>query len=353
MPTEGRASDAELLARFPRVFVTGGSGFIGSHVVQRLIEAGSEVVVLLLPGDRAPALDAVQALAGPRLSRVTGDLTQVDALARAMEGASLVIHLAAIYAIWLPRPRLMWEVNVEGTRHIVQAARRAGVRRVVHTSSIAAVGLRPGHEVADEDDGFSDWGGDDYVVSKYVSELEALAARHADLDVVVVNPAFPFGPNDSAPTPTGKMVLDTLRGRMPFVTTGGFCAVDVRDVAEGHLLAALRGQSGRRYILGAHNVSFGEFSAAVAEAAGRKPPRLVVPPEALIAAGRFAEAVATRLTRRPPMMTERSVRYLAGNWRYFSCERARRELGYSPRPLADAIRASVAWFREQRLAKVQ
>lgn len=332
----------ELARRFPSVFVTGGAGFIGSHVVRRLVEEGVQVTVVVLPNDRAPALDG---LPPDRVRRVTGDLSDASALARAMEGARLVIHLAAIYAIWLPRPRLMWEVNVEGTRNIMRAAKMAGVPRVVHTSSIAAIGQRAGMEPADEDDLFDEWDGDDYVRSKYVSELEALAFAGPDLEVVAVNPAFPFGANDTAPTPTGRMIRDTLAGKMPFVTDGGFNAVDVRDVAEGHLLGALHGTSGRRYILGGDNVSFADFAATVAAMAGRRPPRLVMPTRALAGVGRVAEWTATHVTRRPPLMTERSVTFMAGRWRYFSTARAQRELGYNPRPFEEAIAASVEWFR--------
>lgn len=334
----------ELARRFPRVFVTGGAGFIGSHVVARLVEEGVQVTALVLPNDPARALAP---FSSEVVRRVTGDLSDASALARAMEGTSLVIHLAAIYAIWLPRPRLMWEVNVEGTRNIMRAAKMAGVPRVVHTSSIAAIGNRHGPEPADEDDLFHDWDGDDYVRSKYVSELEALAFAGPDLEVVAVNPAFPFGANDSAPTPTGRIVRDTLAGKMPFVTEGGFNAVDVRDVAEGHLLGALRGVSGRRYILGGDNVTFAEFSAKIAALAGKKAPSFVMPTRALTAVGRIAEWTATWVTHKQPLMTERSVSYLAGRWHWYSTARARRELGYSPRPLDDGIAASVAWFISQ------
>jgi dihydroflavonol-4-reductase len=160
MGSNGHDPIAGIAERFPRVFVTGAAGFIGSHVVERLVGHGVHVVALVLPNDEAPSLAGIPA---DKLTRISGDLSAVDVLARAMEGCGLVIHLAAIYAIWLPRPRLMWDVNVQGTRNIMTAARMAGVRRVVHTSSIAAVGHREGPVAADEDDLFDDWDGDDYV----------------------------------------------------------------------------------------------------------------------------------------------------------------------------------------------
>ncbi|HRE91174.1 MAG TPA: NAD-dependent epimerase/dehydratase family protein [Myxococcota bacterium] len=326
--------------------MTGAAGFIGSHVVRRLAEEGCEVVALVLSNDPGRSLLGWPVELSRRVTRVDGDLSDPHRLAQQMQGASLVIHLAAIYAIWLPRPALMWEVNVEGTRHVMRAAKAAKIRRVVHTSSIAAIGSRPGMELADEELGFNDWAiADDYVLSKYVSELEALAFNGGELEVVSVNPAFPFGANDTGPTPTGKMVADTLAGRMPFVVEGGFNAVDVRDVAEGHLLGAMFGQPGRRYILGGHNVEYREFSEKVAAIAGTKPPRVVVPTPVIRGAGQVLGFVADHLTRKKPMMTGRSVAYLSGRWLWFSIERARAELGYAPRPLEDAIRSSVAWFQ--------
>jgi len=341
----GHRSVAGIAERFPKVFVTGAAGFIGSHVVRRLAEEGCEVTALVLANDPGRALLALPDELKRRVTRVDGDLSDVGRLKRQMEGANLVIHLAAIYAIWLPRPALMWEVNVEGTRHIMRAARAAGIRRVVHTSSIAAVGSRPGQEVADEEVGFNDWDiADDYVLSKYVSELEALAFCAPDFEVVSVNPAFPFGADDTGPTPTGKMVKDTLAGRMPFVVEGGFNAVDVRDVAEGHLLGAMFGASGRRYILGGHNVGYREFATMVAGIAHRAPPRFTAPTAVIRRAGAAMEWWSTQVSKKPPMMTERSVAYLTGRWLWFSTARAESELGYRPRPLAEAIERSVAWF---------
>jgi len=345
-PLDAAQASAEVTrfaAHHARVFVTGAAGFIGSHVVRRLVDLGVEVTALVLPGDAAPSLAPV----ADRVRVVHGDLASAERLEAWMREArvDLVIHLAAIYALWLSRPRAMFDVNVQGTRNLLTAARAAGVPRVVHTSSIAAVGVLPGQAVADEDTPFNEWDvANDYVLSKYIAELEAFRLGGDGLDVVAVNPAFPFGADDTAPTPTGKMVLDTLRGRLPFVVEGGFNAVDVRDVAEGHLLGALFGRPGRRYILGGDNITFRGFAERVAALARRRPPAVTLPTPFVTRAGRLAELVADHVTRRPPMFTERSVAYMAGRYSYFSTARAQAELGYRPRPLDEAIRASIDWF---------
>ena len=329
----------------PRIFVTGGAGFIGSHVVKRLVELGREVVCLVLPGDTARALDGVS------YERVTGDLSSEDKLAEAMAGCDLVIHLAAIYALWLKRPEMMYEVNVVGTANLMNAARRAGVKRVVHTSSIAAVGILPGKAVSDETTHFNDWNDSDpYVFSKYISELEALRHNGNGLEVVAVNPAFPFGADDRAPTPTGKLIVNALTGKTPFTLNGGFNAVFVGDVAEGHLLAAVKGTPGERYLLSGHNVTYDEFAHELADLAGRRAPSLTVPNPLAKGMGWLAEQVADNVTQKPPIATYRSIGYIAGRHLYFSSEKAQRELGYPVTPLRDALRPALDWF-EPRLSQ--
>jgi dihydroflavonol-4-reductase len=334
-----RATSEAFASRFPRAFVTGAAGFIGSHVVERLLDAGVEVTCLVMPGDAAPAL------AGLPVRRVEGDLLRPESYAHHLAGHPIAFHLAAIYALWLPVPRRMFDVNVGGTRAFLAAAREAGVPRVVYTSSIAAVGTRAGEAVSDETEPFADWDvANDYVVSKYIAELEAFAQAAPGFDVVAVNPTFPFGRADRAPTPTGKLVFDVVRGRLPLVVAGGLNVVDVRDVAEGHLLGALRGESGRRYLLGGENVTFADLASRVARAADRTPPRFTAPASVFIGLGRAAELVATHLLRRAPTYTERGVAYTAGRWLWVDTARAQRELGYAPRPIDEAIARAVSWF---------
>ncbi len=324
-----------------RAFVTGGSGFIGHLVVQMLLEAGLEVTCLLLPDDGAPLLEDKD------IVRVRGDLGHEEELAALLEGHDVVFHLAAIYALWMKRPARMWEVNVDGTRRLMRAARDAGVRRVVHTSSIAAVGHREGQALSDEETAFNDWAvADDYVLSKYISEKEALSHDGDGLEVVAVNPSFPFGHGDLGPTPTGRLILATLEGMVPFWTRGGFNAVDVRDVALGHLLAAAHGRPGERYLLSGENVTFKEFGRRVAAAAGVRPAFFQAPVAALKAVG-HAEVALAELVGRPPLMTPKSIAYTAGRFTWFDHRKAREELGYEPRPLDGALRASIAWFRHR------
>ncbi len=326
-----------------RAAVSGASGFIGAHLVRHLLEQGVEVSALVLPGDAAPALAPFD------VRQTVGDIASGHGFDDWLEGCDALFHLAAIYAIWTPEPAEIHRVNVGGTQRVMRAARAAGIRRVVHTSSIAAVGVRPGRLQANEDTVFDDWEiADDYVRSKFVSELAALAERDDDLEVVVVNPAFPLGPGDLGPTPTGQVVLDMATGRLPVRIDGGLNIVDVRDAAEAHLLAWQRGLSGRRYILAGHDISHADLASLVARAAGRKPPRLKVPTAAMVAAGRISERLADRVTHRRPMMTEKAVRYTVGRHLWYDGSRARQELGWSPRPLGDTVDAAVAWLLGQR-----
>ena len=319
--------------------VSGASGFIGAHLVQHLLDQGVAVSALILPGDAAPALAPFE------LRRVHGNIASGDGLDEWMKGCDAVFHLAAVYALWSPEPAKIHRVNVGGTQNVMRAARAAGIRRVVHTSSIAAVRSRPGRLQANEETRFDEWEiADDYVRSKYVSELAALAERDADLEVVVVNPAFPLGPGDLAPTPTGRVVRDMATGRLPVLIDGGLNVVDVRDAARAHLLAWQRGRSGRRYILAGHDVTHRDLALAVASAAGRRPPRLRVPAAAMIAAGRLSERLADRVTHRNPMMTERAVRYTVGRYLWFDGSRSRQELGMTVRPLEQTVHAAVRWF---------
>jgi dihydroflavonol-4-reductase len=316
--------------------VTGAAGFIGAAVVRARGRRGGAVRGLVEPGGAGAAPTGIEV--------VEADVRDPAAVAGAMAGIDVVYHLAAIYRLWLPDPRAIDEVNVEGTRVVLAAARAAGVARVVHTSSIAAIGPARDGEVADEDTPYrEDAATSPYVRSKHRSEQLALAAAAAGQPVVIVNPAFPFGPGDRGPTPTGRFVLDALRGRVPGVPDGGFNAVDVDDVAEGHVLAAERGAIGRRYLLAGHDVTYREFYRAVAEVGGLAPIERRLPSAALRAVGWLGERAA-RVTGREPTITYAAACYAARRI-WYDGSRARRELGAPRTPLRDTLARAIADFR--------
>lgn len=323
-----------------RALVTGGAGFIGASLVQLLLERGVSVRVMKVPGDPATNLRDVMG----RIDLVDGDLLDPASLRRALDGCDTLFHLAAIYATWLPVPRKMFDVNVEGTRNILSAARELGVARVVHTSSIAAVGCREGAP-ADETCRFNEWDiASDYVLSKYISELEAQRFAQEGMNITIVNPAFPFGWGDIGPTPTGAIIQLLLKG-MPAIMGGGLNAVGVSDVAMGHILAAERGRVGARYILGGENHTYTGFAKRVARVAGIRGPRITLPGKLFLAGGMIGDLVADHVTHRQPVLAHKSVAYAADRNLWFDIARAKAELGYDPAPLDQHIEQAVRWFR--------
>jgi dihydroflavonol-4-reductase len=315
-----------------RALVTGATGFIGSHVVAALVAAGAEV----------RGFDREQPTSH---EGVRGDILDAGALERAMRGCDAVFHLAAVYSYARARAREMQAVNVDGTRAVLEAAVRAGVRRIVHTSSCATCGPVPGRE-ATEADAPPSWElAVPYKRTKLEGERLALAAAHGGLDVVVVNPTTPVGRGDRGPTPTGKMVADVARGRArTYLIGGALNVVAVEDVAAGHMLAFDRGRSGERYLLGGENLSLREVFTIAAQAAGRRPPPIGVPWAAAYAAARAGDACLRLVGREPSLLVVDEVR-LARLPMTFDDAKARSELGYAPRPareaLATAARAAV------------
>jgi dihydroflavonol-4-reductase len=304
-----------------RALVTGATGFIGSHVVAALAAAGHEVLGF---DRRAPA-------------DVVGDVLDARALARAMRGCDAVFHLAALYSYARAHARAMQAVNVDGTRAVLDAAARAGVRRVVHTSSCATCGPVAGR-AATEGDQPPGWElAVPYKRTKLEGERLALSAARNGLDVVVVNPTTPVGPGDRRPTPTGKMVADVARGRAhAYLTGAALNVVAVEDVAAGHLLSFERGRSGERYLLGGENLSLREVFATVARAAGREPPRVRVPWTLAYGAARAGDAALRLVGREPSLLVVDAVR-LARLPMTFDDAKARRELGYESRPAREAL----------------
>jgi dihydroflavonol-4-reductase len=324
-----------------KTLVTGASGFIGSAVVRRLLQRGKEVRCYVEPGARTVNLDGLD------VEIVVGDVNDREAIGRALDGCDTLYHLAAIYAVWLRDPSLMYRVNVEGTKTVLWAAYKANLDKVVYTSSIAAVGRREDGEPTDETHEFTerDWDeGNGYIRSKWLSENDALRFAREGLPLVVVNPAFPFGERDIGPTPTGGFIVSALKKELPGVADAGFCAVDVEDVAEGHILAAERGRVGERYILGNHNVTFRDFYRLVEKVSGVPAPRRKLAAPLALGMSWAMERWADRVSHKPPRATFKATRY-ALSTHYYDNAKARRELDLPVTPLEDTVRKAVDWFR--------
>jgi dihydroflavonol-4-reductase len=314
-----------------KALVTGATGFIGSHVAAALAAAGAEVRAF---DRRAPP----EVAAG--VEAVPGDVLDVDALVRAMRGCDAVFHLAAVYSYARGHAREMQAVNVDGTRAVLDAAARAGVRRVVHTSSCATCGPVAGRTATEADEPPRWELAVPYKRTKLEAERLALGAASDGLEVVVVNPTTPVGPGDRRPTPTGKMVADVARGRARVYLTGAALnVVAVEDVAAGHLLAFEHGYSGERYLLGGENLPLREVFAIVARAAGRPPPRIGVPWALAFGAAHAGDTALRLIGREPSLLVVDEVR-LARLPMTFDDARARRELGYASRPAEQALESA-------------
>jgi dihydroflavonol-4-reductase len=324
-----------------KTLITGSTGFVGSAVLRQLINAGHSVRALIRHNsDR-------RNLAGLPVEIFTGDLTDRPSLDRALGGCSTLFHVAADYRLWVPNPQELYETNVTGTRHIMLAAAQAGVTRIVYTSSVATLGLTPDGSPADENTPVSlaDMIGH-YKRSKFLAEAEVRRmAEEQRLPVVIVNPSTPVGPRDIKPTPTGRMIVDAASGRMPAYVDTGLNLIHVDDVAIGHLLALERGEMGERYVLGAVNMTLKEILTALAAVTGRRPPRIRLPHNLVLPIAYVSEAWARIAGGNEPRVTLVGVR-LAKKRMFFSTEKARRALGFHPRPIEEALRDAVDWFRE-------
>jgi len=319
--------------------VTGGTGFVGAHVVRALLARGESVRCLVREGSDRRNLDGLD------VELAIGDLRRPETLEPAVAGCDRLFHCAADYRLWTPDPRELYESNVVGTRRLLEAARRAGVGRVVYTSSVGALGIEPGGKPADERTPVSlERMIGHYKRSKFLAEREAEAAAAQGLDVVIVNPSTPVGELDVKPTPTGQMIVDFLAGRMPAYVDTGLNLIDVRDVAEGHLLAAERGRLGQKYILGHLDMSLLDIFRTLEMLTGIRAPRFRVP-HWLPWLAALGSTTASRLTRRPPRISLESVR-MSRYRMYFDPAKAVRELGLPQTPVEEALGRAVAWFRE-------
>ncbi len=322
-----------------RVLVTGGSGFVGSSVARLLLQEGFSVRALVRPTSNRSNL------AGLNVETVEGDLSLPHSLPGALKGIEYLFHVAADYRLWVPDPELIYLVNVEGTRRLMEAALDAGVERIVYTSSVATLGLHADGSPSDEEvpASISDMIGH-YKRSKFLAEEIVRKMCDAEgLPAVVVNPSTPVGPRDIKPTPTGRMIRDAGAGRIPAYVDTGLNVVHVDDVAMGHLLALRSGQIGRRYILGGENLSLREILARIAAISGRKPPRLCLSPGLILPVAIVSELWARCIGGADPLVTRDGLR-MARKKMYFSSARAESELGYRFRPANEALEDALRWF---------
>ena len=327
-----------------KALVTGATGFIGAAVARSLIGAGTEVRVLVRPSSD------LRNLRDLKVEQAHGDLRDRDSLRRALTGCSQLYHVAAHYALWARDPAIFYEINVAGTRMLLETAREVGTERIVYTSTIGAIGLPPNGGLGTEQTAVSllHMAGD-YKRSKYLAEQEVLKLAQAGLPVVIVNPSAPVGLGDVKPTPTGQMIVDFMKGRMWAYIETGMNLIDVEDVAIGHLRAMERGRVGERYILGHENLTLREIFTLLSRLTGIPAPRLKLPWQAILPLAYANRWFADYLSHRPPRIPLEGVR-MAKYHMHYDCTKAVRELGLPQTPAEVALGKAVKWFRENGYA---
>ena len=325
-----------------KVLVTGATGFIGGNLARKLVERGHQVKALVRPGSNTMIIDSIGDRTGVEV--MPGDILDAESVGRGLQGCQWVFHCAAAYTFWSKNPGDIYQTNVEGTAIVLDAAERAAVQRVVYTSTVGTIGLpvmglgtecteMPAAQLVGN-----------YKKSKYQAEQIALEKARQGLPLVVVNPTATVGPWDVKPTPTGKIVLDYLRGRMPAYIDTGLNLVDVADVAEGHILAAEKGRAGQRYILGRRNLSLKEIFELLEGISGKKAPGTRIPRWLALGAGYFDRLVEGQLLGREPRIPLEGLRS-AKKPTYVSCDKAVQELGLPQSPVEQALAEAVAWFK--------
>jgi len=322
-----------------KCFLTGATGFLGSHVARQLLSRGAQLRLLVRPTSR---LDNIADLPA---ERVVGDLRDSESLKRGMSGCEFVFHVAADYRLWTRNGQELYDSNVEGTRNVLAAARDSGVRRVVYTSSVATMGFGNNGRLTDEKTPvtLSNMIGD-YKRSKFMAEQLAITAAHAGQNVVIVNPTTPIGERDIKPTPTGRIVVDFLRRKFPAYVDTGLNLVDVADCAQGHLLAMEKAVPGERYILGGENLTLKQILDKLAAITGLPSPKIKLPYAVAYATGVVDTVVSGKMLKREPRVTLDAVR-MGRKKMFITSAKAERELGWNPGPVDDALRRAVEWFQ--------
>ena len=322
-----------------KVLVTGATGFIGGNVARALHARGYEVRALVRPGSSTLTLEDTGS------ETAQGDVRDRESVAGALKGCQALVHCAALYTFWTRDPCLIYEINVTGTRVVLEEALRAGVTSCVYTSTVSTVGIPRGGVGTEAAEPSPKELVGHYKKSKYLAEREALDLVRKGLPVVVVNPTAPVGPWDVKPTPTGGIVLDFIRGRIPAYINTGMNVVDVGDVAMGHVLALGKGRPGERYLLGNKNMTLGQVFQMLEEVSGKKAPRIKLPIWLAMGAGYLDGFVEGTLLGKEPSIPLEGLK-VSRKPMYVSCEKAIRELGLPQSPVKGALEKAVRWFRD-------
>ncbi len=322
-----------------KALVTGATGFIGAAVVRALVAAGTDVRVLARRDSDFSNLSQF------KLDGAYGDIRDRDSLRRALAGCRHLYHIAAHYALWAKDPSIFYDVNVAGTRNVLEAARDAGIERIVYCSTIGAIGLPPNGGLGTEETpvSLSQMAGD-YKRSKYLAEQEVLKLAREGLPVVIVNPSAPVGEGDVKPTPTGQVIVDFMKGRMLAYIETGMNLIDVDDVAAGHLLAMQKGRIGERYILGNKNLTLKEVLDILSQLTGVKAPRVKLPRGFVLPLAYINQAISDYITHSTPRIPLEGVK-MAKYYMHYDCSKAIHELGLPQTPVEVALEKAVKWFR--------
>ena len=321
-----------------RVFITGATGFVGSHVARTYADAGAQLRLLTRSTSRLDALKGIAA------ETVTGDLREPANLRTPLTGCDALVHVAADYRLWVRDPKEMYAANVDGTRELLKLAREVGIKRVVYTSSVATMGFKTDGTIVDEATPVSlaDMIGH-YKRSKFLGEQEAISAARAGQHVMILNPTTPIGPGDAKPTPTGRIIVDFLNKNFPAYVDTGLNLVDVAEVARMHLVALDRGTPGERYILGGENLTLKQILDRMSAITGLPSPTMKVPHSVAMAFAFFDENITGRLRGKEPRATVEAVR-MGKKMMFASSAKAERDLGFKILPVYNALRSAVEWF---------
>ncbi len=321
------------------ILVTGANGFMGSNLVRELIKEGENVRITVRKGSETKNIDDLN------VEKIYCDIRDKNSIRKALKGCDTLYHVAAFFAHWAPDKKLFYDINVDGTKNILEEALSQGLEKVVYTSTSNTIGSHGAGNYVNEEAEFNGWdAGDHYAISKYLAEVEAKKICQRGLPLVIVNPTLVIGIRDYKPTPSGALIVDIANGNMPGYIEGAINVIDVEDVARGQIQAAKKGRIGERYLFGNQNMFVGEFFNLIAEVAGVKPPKRKIPYRIALFLGYLFQTGA-RITKKPPLISATQVR-LGKMGEHFDCSKAIKELGLKQTPIKKTIEKAVDWFRE-------